>query len=110
MTRNDKPLVWLHGEVKSPPFSVAGRREAGLLLRLIQRGENLALPHARAMPIVGPRCHELRVNDDGRAWRIVLRIDDDAIVILDVFEKKTAKTPGHVIVLCRRRARQYDEA
>ena len=62
------------------------------------------------MPIVGPRCHELRINDDGRAWRIVLRIDDDAIVILEVFEKKTANTPRHVIDLCRRRARLYDQA
>ena len=29
----DKPLVWLHGEVRSPPFSVGARIEAGLLLR-----------------------------------------------------------------------------
>jgi len=29
---DDKPLVWLHGEVKSPPFSSDARIEAGYLL------------------------------------------------------------------------------
>jgi len=37
----DKPLAWLRGEVKSPPFSQKARLEAGLLLRLLQRGEPL---------------------------------------------------------------------
>jgi len=33
----DKPLVWLHGAVKSPPFSATARLEAGFLLRRLQR-------------------------------------------------------------------------
>jgi hypothetical protein len=37
----DKPLVGLHGEVKTPPFSPAARLEAGMLLRRLQRGELL---------------------------------------------------------------------
>jgi len=37
----DKPLAWLHGEVKSPPFSQKARLEAGFLLRLLQRDELL---------------------------------------------------------------------
>jgi hypothetical protein len=35
----DKPLVWLHGQIKTPPFSQAGRLKAGFLLRALQRGE-----------------------------------------------------------------------
>ena len=31
-----KPLVWLEGEVKTPPFTAEGRIEAGTLLRLLQ--------------------------------------------------------------------------
>ena len=31
--QRDKPLVWLNGEVKTPPFSESARLEAGLLLR-----------------------------------------------------------------------------
>ena len=27
-----KPLIWLHDEVKTPPFSLAARLEAGFLL------------------------------------------------------------------------------
>ncbi len=46
MAAEDKPLVWLRGEVKTPPFSFGARIEAGVLLRRLQRGENLSLPHA----------------------------------------------------------------
>ena len=51
MNVNDKPLVWLHGEVKSPPFSRSARLEAGFLLRKLQRGDTLSMPHARPTAI-----------------------------------------------------------
>jgi phage-related protein len=105
----DKPLVWLRGEVKTPPFSQAARVEAGLLLRQLQGGAKLGLPHSRPMPGIGARCHELRIVDEGATWRIVYRLDADAVVIVDVFSKKTRQTPGQVIVDCRRRLRQYGE-
>lgn len=60
---SEKPRVWLHGEVRTPPLSAAAR--------------------------VG--------------------IDSDAIVILDVFAKKTPKTPQSVVDACHRRLKQYDE-
>ncbi len=63
MNERDRPLVWLHGEVKTPPFSPTARIEAGVLLRRLQRGEFLPMPHSRPMPVIGPRCHELRIND-----------------------------------------------
>jgi phage-related protein len=102
-----KPLVWLHGEVKTPPFSQAARIEAGFLLRRLQQGEMLGLPHSRPMPSIGSRCHELRVNDRNATWRIVYRVDPDAVVILEVFRKTTAKTPVSVIDTCKRRLRMY---
>lgn len=108
MAAEDKPLVWLRGEVKTPPFSSGTRIEAGVLLRRLQRGENLSLPHSRPMPIVGARCHELRVLDQEKSWRIVYRIDDDAIVILEVFRKTTRQTPQWVIDDCRRRLKHYE--
>ncbi len=104
-----KPLVWLHGEVRTPPLSTAARVEAGVLLRRLQRGESLTLPHSRPMPSIGRRCHELRIQDEDRTWRVVYRVDTDAIVILDVFAKKTSQTPQAVIEACRRRLKQYDE-
>lgn len=109
MTSADRPLVWLHGEIKTPPLTAAARVEAGVLLRRIQKGEILKLPHARPMPAVGPRCYELRIHDEQQTWRIVYRMDQDAVVVADVFSKKTQQTPRHVIQTCRRRLRQYDE-
>ena len=78
MSPTDKPLAWLHGEIKTPPFSRAARIEAGFHLRLLQRGQVLGLPHSRPLPSLGPRCHELRVRDADVSWRIVYRIDADA--------------------------------
>lgn len=106
----DKPLVWLEGEVKTPPFSAAARLEAGYLLRRLQRGERLSMPHSRAMPAIGRRCHELRVNDADQTWRIIYRTDADAVVIMEVFSKKTNQTPKPVIDTCRRRIKDYDDA
>jgi phage-related protein len=110
MSTPDKPLVWLSGEIKTPPFSAAARGEGGVLLRRLQRGESLGLPHSRPMPGIGRRCHELRIPDAHATWRIIYRTDPDAIVIGAVFAKKTAQTPGPVIDACQRRFRAYDEA
>jgi phage-related protein len=45
------------------------------------------------MPSIGSRCHELRVKDGNSEWRIVYRLDTDAVIIADVFSKTTRKTP-----------------
>jgi phage-related protein len=105
-----KPLVWLHGEVKSPPFSKEGRLEAGFLLRRLQRGDLLEMPASRPMPSVGTRCHELRVHDSTGHWRLVYRIDSDAIVVAEVFSKKSRVTPKPVVDVCRKRLKDYDNA
>lgn len=108
MRHADKPIAWLRGEIKTPPFTREARLEAGYLLRLLQRGQRLSLPHSRPMPAIGPRCHELRINDAGSTFRIIYRIDEDAIVIAEVFKKKTMQMPQKVIAACRRRLLDYD--
>jgi phage-related protein len=110
MSPTDKPLIWIHGVVRSPPFSDAARQEAGFLLRQLQQGESIGLPHSRPMSSIGFRCHELRVNDKNKTWRVMYRVNADAIVILEVFEKKTTKTPKHVIETCKKRLKSYDNA
>jgi phage-related protein len=60
------------------------------------------------MPAIGSRCHELRIIDANKIWRIIYSIDSDAVVIADVFEKKTQKTPKRVIDACKCRLRDYD--
>ena len=51
---------------------------------------------------IGKRCHESRIVDEGHNWRVVYRVDSDAIVIGDVFEKKTRKSPRDLVESCKR--------
>jgi phage-related protein len=81
-----------------------------LVLRKLQKGEMLSLPQSRPMPSIGIRCHELRINDENTTWRIIYRIDSDAVIILDVFEKKTQRTPKQVIETCQHRLTTYDSS
>jgi phage-related protein len=101
------PVVWWRGEVKTPPFSRAARLEAGFLLRRLQDGDLLAMPASRPLPAIGANCHELRVVDRDVTWRIVYYLGDDAIVILDVFSKKTRTLPGKVAAASKRRLKEY---
>ncbi len=104
-----KPLVRLGGEIKTPPFSKeVARVEAGTLLRRFQEGESIGMPHSRPMPTIGPRCHELRIRDENRFWRVVYRLDPDAIVVVAVFRKTTRATSKHDITDCKARLKSYD--
>lgn len=67
------------------------------------------MPRSRPMPSIGRRCHELRIDDEAKTWRVVYRIDTDAIVIGEVFQKKTQQTPQWVIENCKTRFKAYDE-
>jgi|SRR5207245_1927666 len=87
-----KPLVGSRGEIKTPPFSAEARVEAGHLLRLVQLGWKLGMPRSRPMTSIGPRRHELRIKDARIDWRIVYRVDADAVVIADIFAKATPQT------------------
>jgi phage-related protein len=98
------------GTLQTPPVGAAARIEAGVVLRRVQRGESLGMPHSRAMQEVGRRVRELRVNDRETrlTWRIIYRIDPDAILVVHWFEKKAQRTPKSVIDLCKRRLQDYD--
>jgi phage-related protein len=106
----DKPLVWLHGEIRTPPFATEARIEAGVLLRRLQRGESLGIQRSRPKPAIARRCHELRVRVAAAIWRIVYRTDGNAIVIGEVFAKRTRTAPKDVIATCQKRFREYDDA
>jgi hypothetical protein len=100
---------------------MAARRDQDTALhaRRPDRGRHPA-PTAAAGRITGPagfaanaaigrRCHELRLRDQDAYWRILYRIDPDAILILEVFQKTTRHTPAAVIETCKRRLRALDE-
>lgn len=104
-----KSLRWVHGDIKSPPLSVEVRRELGFLLREIQEGETLSLPHSRPMPVIGLGVHELRANDRAGIWRLIYQIREEGILVLDVFNKKTNQTPKQVIENCKKRIWEYEK-
>jgi phage-related protein len=87
------------------------RRATGFLLRQLQRGEKLSMPESRPMPTIGKRVHELRIDDSERKkkWRVIYRIDTDAIVVAHWFEKKTQRTSKHDIETSQSRLQDYDE-
>lgn len=106
--RTDKKLVLRKTELKTPPLSTAARVEFGQLLRRLLAGEMLQLPQSRPMPSIGARVYELRVGDQNQTWRLVYRIDPDAIVVVELFSKKTPQTPLPTIELCQKRFKAYD--
>lgn len=110
MTVDDKPLRWMLDALESPPVGTAARIEAAVRLRRLQRGESIAIPYSRPMPSIGRSVHELRGDDreTRRTWRIIYRIDPDAILVVPWFAKKTQQTPARVIDLCKRRLGDYD--
>lgn len=105
----DKPLIVLHGTIKTPPMSQVARVAAGYFLRRLQQGESLGMPESRPMPGIGPNCHELRIADaaTGIDWRIVYLLDDAAIVVLEVFKKSSQTTPETVKSVCRDRLKRF---
>ena len=107
----DKPLRWIPGTLQTPPVGEEARIEAGVLLRRIQRGEKLGMPHSRPMPSIGSRVHELRVRDGENrlTWRIFYRTDTEAVLVVHWFAKKDRKTPKEAIDLCKARLREYDD-
>jgi hypothetical protein len=86
LSPKDKPLVWLGGEVKPPPLPTTARIEAGFCSASFKLASgSRCLTHARCA--IATRCHELRIVDETRTRRVIYRIDDDAIIIADVFNK-----------------------
>lgn len=109
MSPKEKDLVWLKTEIKSPPFSKEARIEAGYLLRLLQQGHNLSMPQSKKIRDLCPRCHMMRIKDKDKWYRIIYRIDSDAIVLLHIFEKKSNKISKSILKICRQRMKQYDD-
>ena len=68
-----------------------------------------ARPVSRPMPQIAANCHELRIDDHetDTSWRIIYCVDDIAILVLDVFKKKTEATPEAVKRACSDRLMRY---
>ncbi len=78
-----------------------------MLLRQLQRGDSISMPLSRPMPSIGKNCHELRIVDNNKTWRVVYCIHSLAIVILHVFPKTTQQTPKTVMDVCQARLQDF---
>jgi phage-related protein len=74
----------------------------------LQWGFTLSMPQSRPMSVIGPKCHELRVQDTAISWRIMYRVSETEIVGMEVFAKKTTTTPQSVIENGKKRLALYD--
>lgn len=81
-----------------------------MMLRQLQQGHQLGMPQAEPLPNVGPRCGALRIRDAQHNWRIMVRADADAVLVLDVYSKKSRRIPDEVIARCKDRVKRYDDA
>jgi len=104
-----KPIYFLGGRIKTPPFSEAARKEAGRLLFELQRGHSLGMPKSKPLPLLGSRSHELRVRDVGHNWRIVYRIDPKVILVFSIFSKTGRAHQQREFAEVKRRMKRYDE-
>ncbi|MEM1118068.1 MAG: type II toxin-antitoxin system RelE/ParE family toxin [Bacteroidota bacterium] len=90
--RGLKPVEWARPALHAARALPSGaRRELGFQLDRVQRGLN---PNDfKPIKAVGAGVYEIRVRDEGRAFRsfYVARFDQ-AVYVLHVFEKKTRKT------------------
>lgn len=62
------------------------------------------------MPSIGARCHESRIRGQNKTWRLIYRIDEDRVLIVEVFSKQTRQTPDIIIKACQKRLAAYDQA
>lgn len=107
-----KPIRWLTAStVRTPPFGKDAREAIGTLLRRIQEGGQISGPTSKPMPVIGKHVHELRVDDheEDAHWRVIYRIDKDAIIVVSWYDKNTQKMPLRERDLAQKRLREYDK-
>lgn len=98
------------GRSKRRRFPANARIKLGFRLRLLQQGMVLGMPHSRPLRVVRKSRYELRIREAGVNWRLVYRIDEDAIVIAGLFRKTSRNATDRLIEISRERLALYDAA
>lgn len=103
-----KPVIFQPralADLREMPAAI--RHALGRLLRHVQHGRSLSMPHSLPMPIVALGVDELRVKDESGQYRaFVVRKTPRGILVLHVFMKKSRETPRDAIELARRRLKE----
>ncbi len=89
-------------------FPSGAKREAGFQLDQVQRG--LEPDDWKPMSTISAGVREIRIRDDGGAYRVVYVAKfEDAVFVLHCFEKKTQKTRKGDLDMAARRYRELIE-
>jgi phage-related protein len=90
-------------------FPDSASNKVGRQLRRVQRG--LDPLDWKPMPSIGKGVREIRVRDDGGAFRAIYMIEasNGNLVVLHAFEKKAQKTPKADVDLARKRLRAFQQ-
>lgn len=101
-----KPIEFLGDSLDALiDFPKTARRQAGFQLDKVQRG--IDPDDWKPMKSVGPGVAEIRVRDPAGAFRVIyLAKLQDAIFVLNCFEKKAQRTPHFEIKLARVRFKE----
>ena len=103
-----RPIVFLGDALdRLRAFPEAARKEAGVQLHKVQLGLDPA--DWKPMAGVGPGVREVRVREEGGAFRVlyVTRIEE-AVYVLHAFQKKTRATAKSDLDLAATRLRQLE--
>ena len=89
-------------------FPKTARQDMGRQLNRVQQG--FEPKDWKPMPSVGRGIREIRIRDEGNAYRTLYVTNiADAIYVLHVFVKKTEKTPQKDIALAKSRLKTLSE-
>lgn len=101
-----KRVEWLGDSLRQiREFPEEPKRECGYQLERVQVGKDPA--DWKPMPSVGLGVNEIRVHQDGGAFRVIYVAKfSEAIYVLHVFQKKTRKTPKPDIDIARQRFKE----
>ena len=102
-----KPILFLGDALDQlRDFPEGARRETGVQLHKVQLGMDPS--DCKPMGTVGPGVREVRVREDGGAFRVLYVAQiADAVVVLHAFQKKTQRTEKRDLDLANARLRQF---
>jgi phage-related protein len=107
--RTAKPIEFWGGSLEElRSFPATARREAGYQLHLVQEGEDP--DDWKPMTTVGPGVREIRIRDRHGIFRVMYVANfEDAVYVLNCFQKKTQKTAAANLATAERRYRELVE-
>ena len=95
-------------QIKSWPVEI--KKELGVVLMRLQRGEVIGMPDVRRMASVSRGACEIRIQGKDGAYRsFFVLVQEHGVVVFHAFKKKTQKTPQKEIETARKRLKEILE-